>query len=219
MDILPVFPLNTVIFPGTPLALHIFEERYRAMVRDCLADTRPFIVSLIRNGDAASAQAAEPNRIACTAAITQMEPLADGRTNITVLGGTRVELLQLHFDKPYMTATARELPLHENIGDNLSGLDSKLRSIIVRYSKLLAQVMEVRISPADIPANTSEMAYLAAYIVQIPMIEKQQLLETRDASSLATRLLSTYRRELALFHSLRQPTYQAGAPEYAFSAN
>ena len=38
MVTLPVFPLNTVIFPGTPLALHIFEERYRAMVRDCLTD-------------------------------------------------------------------------------------------------------------------------------------------------------------------------------------
>ena len=40
MATLPVFPLNTVIFPGTPLALHIFEERYRAMVRDCLTDMR-----------------------------------------------------------------------------------------------------------------------------------------------------------------------------------
>lgn len=219
MDILPIFPLNTVIFPGTPLALHIFEERYRTMVRDCLNDMRPFIVSLIRNGHEASAESAEPNRIACTAAITQMEPLADGRINITVLGGTRVELLQLHFDKPYMTATVRELPLQENIGDNLSGLDGKLRSIIVRYSKLLAQVMEVRISPGDIPANTSEMAYLAAYIVQIPMTEKQQLLATQDAAGLATKLLSTYKRELALFDILRQPTYQAGAPEFAFSAN
>lgn len=219
MDILPVFPLNTVIFPGTPLALHIFEERYRAMVRDCLNDMRPFIVSLIRNGEEASASPAEPNRIACTATITQMEPLPDGRMNITVVGGSRVELLQLHFDKPYLTATARELPLHENIVDNLSDLDSKLRAVIVRYTKLLAQVMEIRISPDDIPANTSEMSYLAAYIVQIPMVEKQQLLATQDARSLATRLLATYKRELALFDCLRQPTYQAGAPEYAFSAN
>ena len=111
MDTLPVFPLNTVIFPGTPLALHIFEERYRAMVRDCLTDMRPCIVSLIRNGEKPSALQAEPNLIACTAAITQMEPLPDGRMNITVVGGARVELLQLHFDKLYITATARELPL------------------------------------------------------------------------------------------------------------
>jgi Lon protease-like protein len=219
MDKLPVFPLNTVIFPGTPLALHIFEERYRAMVRDCLTDMRPFIVSLIRNGEKSGASQAEPNRIACTAAITQMEPLPDGRMNITVVGSARVELLQLHFDKLYMTATARELPLKANGTDNPTSIDSKLRSIVVRYAKLLAQVMEIRISPQDIPSNTGEMAYLAAYIVQIPMIEKQQLLEIPDAHSLATRLLSTYKRELALFDSLRQPTYQAGAPEYAFSAN
>ena len=219
MDILPVFPLNTVIFPGTPLALHIFEERYRAMVRNCLSELGPFIVSLIRSGEEANSGPAEPNRIACTASIKQMEPLPDGRMNITVVGGKRVELIQLHFDQPYLTATARELPLQENTADNLESLDGKLRSSIMRYSKLLAQVMEVRISPADIPADTTEMAYLAAYIVQIPMIEKQQLLAAQDARSLATKLLSTYQRELALFDSLRTPNYQAAADPYAFSPN
>ena len=219
MDILPVFPLNTVIFPGTPLALHIFEERYRAMIRYCHKELQPFIVSLIRSGEEANSAPAEPNRIACTAAIKQIEPLPDGRMNITVVGGKRVELIQLHFDQPYLTATARELPLQETTGDNLSGLDGKLRSSIMRYSKLLAQVMEVQISPADIPADTSEMAYLAAYIVQIPMIEKQQLLAAQDNRSLTTKLLSTYQRELALFDSLRKPNYQAGPDQYAFSPN
>ena len=219
MDILPVFPLNTVIFPGTPLALHIFEERYRAMIRHCHKELQPFIVSLIRSGEEANSAPAEPNRIACTAAIKQIEPLPDGRMNITVVGGKRVELIQLHFDQPYLTATARELPLQENNGDNLSTLDGKLRSSIMRYSKLLAQVMEVQISPADIPADTSEMAYLAAYIVQIPMIEKQQLLAAQDNRSLTTKLLSTYQRELALFDSLRKPNYQAGPDQYAFSPN
>ena len=219
MDILPVFPLNTVIFPGTPLALHIFEERYRAMIRYCHKELQPFIVSLIRSGEEANSAPAEPNRIACTAAIKHIEPLPDGRMNITVVGGKRVELIQLHFDQPYLTATARELPLQENTGDNLSGLDGKLRSSIMRYSKLLAQVMEVQISPADIPADTSEMAYLAAYIVQIPMIEKQQLLAAQDNRSLTTKLLSTYQRELALFDSLRKPNYQAGPDQYAFSPN
>ena len=219
MDILPVFPLNTVIFPGTPLALHIFEERYRAMIRYCHKELQPFIVSLIRSGEEANSAPAEPNRIACTAAIKQIEPLPDGRMNITVVGGKRVELIQLHFDQPYLTATARELPLQETTGDNLSGLDGKLRSSIMRYSKLLAQVLEVQISPADIPADTSEMAYLAAYIVQIPMIEKQQLLAAQDNRSLTTKLLSTYQRELALFDSLRKPNYQAGPDQYAFSPN
>ena len=219
MDILPVFPLNTVIFPGTPLALHIFEERYRAMVRHCHKELRPFIVSLIRSGEEANSAPAEPNRIACTAAIKRIEPLPDGRMNITVVGGKRVELIQLHFDQPYLTATARELPLQDNNSKNLSTLDTKLRSVIMRYSKLLAQVMEVQISPADIPADTGEMAYLAAYMVQIPMIEKQQLLAAQDARSLATKLLSTYQRELALFDSLRTPNYQAAADPYAFSPN
>ena len=78
MDKLPVFPLNTVVFPGTPLKLHIFEERYRTMVHHCLSEMQPFVVSLIRSGEEANAVPAEPHRIACAVKITQMEPLQSG---------------------------------------------------------------------------------------------------------------------------------------------
>ena len=219
MDKLPVFPLNTVVFPGTPLKLHIFEERYRTMVHHCLSEMQPFVVSLISSGEEANAAPAEPNRIACTVKITQMEPLPDKRLNITVTGCNRVELMLLHFDQPFLTATVRDLPLPSSAADNLASVDRKLRALLLRYAKLLSQVMELRIEPDDIPANTDAMAFLAAYILQIPMLEKQQLLAASNLPSLVLQLLSTYQREVVLFDCLRQPTYHASADKYAFSAN
>ena len=55
---LPLFPLNVVLFPGMPLPLHIFEERYKAMVADCIRDNRPFGVVLVEGSadDGAPAQ-------------------------------------------------------------------------------------------------------------------------------------------------------------------
>ena len=60
MQEIPLFPLNTVLFPNAPLRLHIFEERYKRMVNDCLAEKQPFGVVLIRHGLEALGPLAEP---------------------------------------------------------------------------------------------------------------------------------------------------------------
>ena len=61
---LPLFPLNTVLFPGQVLPLHIFEERYRLMIRRCLAEDLPFGVVLIKRGRrGGESTATTPSRI------------------------------------------------------------------------------------------------------------------------------------------------------------
>jgi len=69
---LPLFPLNTVLYPGTPLYLHIFEPRYQRMINLCLNEHRPFGVVLIRHGQEALGPLAEPYRIGCTADIIRV---------------------------------------------------------------------------------------------------------------------------------------------------
>ncbi|HQF70729.1 MAG TPA: LON peptidase substrate-binding domain-containing protein, partial [Promineifilum sp.] len=66
---LPLFPLNLVLFPGMPLPLHIFEERYKEMVADCLRENRPFGVVLIAEGRAEGGAPARPHVVGCTAEI------------------------------------------------------------------------------------------------------------------------------------------------------
>ena len=111
MYTLPLFPLNTVLFPGLPLQLHIFEPRYRTMIRLCQTENQPFGVVLIHQGIEAYGPAAEPVQIGCTARIARLVPLEDGHMNLTALGEERFRILKLNHDTPYLVGEVESLPL------------------------------------------------------------------------------------------------------------
>ena len=102
---LPLFPLNTVLFPGMPINLHIFEPRYKLMIEQCIQNDEPFGVVLIHKGTEASGPLAEPHPIGCTAQITQVERLDDGRMNILAVGGERFQIRSLNLFEPYLVGT------------------------------------------------------------------------------------------------------------------
>ncbi|HSV86283.1 MAG TPA: LON peptidase substrate-binding domain-containing protein, partial [Levilinea sp.] len=108
---LPLFPLNTVLFPGVPIQLHIFEGRYKLLVRYCLEKNEPFGVALIRKGMEALAALAEPYPIGCTARIVEIEPLDSGNMNLTALGDERFEIKALDRSMPYLIAKVEAKPL------------------------------------------------------------------------------------------------------------
>src|SRR3954452_104647 len=82
---LPVFPLPVVLFPGTPLPLHIFEPRYRQMLADCLASDRRFGLTPVSG----ETESPGPGSIGCVAEVRLNQELPDGRSNIVVVGGSR----------------------------------------------------------------------------------------------------------------------------------
>src|SRR4029450_7854046 len=109
-----LFPLNTVLFPGMPLPLHVFEERYKLMVGRCLEEERPFGVVLIRTGQEGGGPAV-PHRVGTTAEIATAKHLDDGRMNLLVVGQERVRIRELVRQEPYLVgrgatvvASARE---------------------------------------------------------------------------------------------------------------
>ncbi|HET6626899.1 MAG TPA: LON peptidase substrate-binding domain-containing protein, partial [Nocardioidaceae bacterium] len=96
-DRLPMFPLNTVLFPGVTVPLHVFEDRYRALVHHLLTipdrTERVFGVVAIREGyEVGSHGAQSVHRIGCVAQMTTVAPHADGRFDIEVVGRQRMRL-------------------------------------------------------------------------------------------------------------------------------
>src|SRR3954453_6268795 len=88
---LPIFPLPLVLFPGVPLPLHIFEERYRQMIRDISVDRRVFGLSFMESDE--SADGIPPSgHVGCVAEVTEVQPLPDGRSNIMTVGVIRYRL-------------------------------------------------------------------------------------------------------------------------------
>src|SRR5437867_720934 len=95
---IPLFPLNTVLFPGMPLPLHIFEPRYREMIGVCSDEDRPFGVVLIREGMEVG-EAAKPFEVGTMAKIIGIDRLNDGRMNIVTVGTRRFRVMSYATDR------------------------------------------------------------------------------------------------------------------------
>ena len=146
---LPLFPLNTVLFPGMPLQLHIFEERYRMMMQRVLTTNQTFGVNLIRNGTEANGPLAEPYPIGCTARVVSVEPLDDGRMNMTVVGDERYRIVRLGSAQPYLTAFVESLPLHQHHTMEVVRGAHLLRPRVLRYLGMLAKAVQEDEPPAE----------------------------------------------------------------------
>lgn len=202
---LPLFPLNTVLFPGAPITLHVFEPRYKLMIEQCIQTGQPFGVVLIREGTEVFAPLADPYSIGTTAQIAHIERLDEGRMNIVAIGVERFEIQDLNRDhKPYLVGTVETLPLDRHDESRmLAHAGRRLRPWVERYIDVLSTVAENHdFDPAHLPDEPTALAYLAAALLQIPADQKQHLLAMNQASDLLTDIRTIYRREVALLNAI-----------------
>lgn len=194
---LPLFPLNTVLFPGMPLKLHIFEERYKLMIGRCYENGQPFGVALIKSGRE-TGRAAQPFAIGCTALITQFDRLPDGRMNILASGQERFHIRSLKRDQPYLVGIVESFPLTNDEKINLHEGSNILRRWMKRYLEMLAVASKAQFDLVELPEEPVKLAYLASFLLDIPITQKQALLDIEDAGELITNLRAIYRREVTL---------------------
>lgn len=196
---LPLFPLRTVLFPGAPLHLHIFEDRYKRMINTSLEKDQPFGVVLIRRGVEALGPLAEPFPIGTTARISQVQNLEGGRMNILAVGQERFRILSL--DKaslPYLVGSVESISLIIGDQDALLKEGQLLRQLVERYLHMIAESGSAPFGKEDIPVDPVALAYFAASFAQIPAIQKQQLLTIHDGLELLSEVHQLYRREVSL---------------------
>jgi uncharacterized protein len=108
---LRLFPLHTVLFPGMPLTLQVFEERYRYLVSECLASGEPFGVALIREGPEVGGEAV-PHDVGTTARVERVTPAGADRLMLQSRGVARFRVTRLHHDRAYLSADV-EYPVDE----------------------------------------------------------------------------------------------------------
>ncbi len=199
---LPLFPLNTVLFPGMPLPLHIFEERYKEMVADCIRENRPFGVVLIAEGTAERGPLAKPYAIGCTAEIAQVQPLEHGRMLVMTVGRERFRIVRLESDRPYLVGMVEPAPLLAEDEEALADSAEALEPLVVSYLNKLAQIGSMEMEPEQVPDDPLNLVYLAATLIQLPPEEKQAFLAADRATDLAAALVRAYRSELALMQTM-----------------
>jgi len=170
---LPLFPLNSVLFPALPLPLHIFEERYKLMIGTCVVTDKEFGVCLIKEGVEVGGPA-EPFEIGTIARIAEVERLPDGRMNLMTFGTTRFRLLEIQKREPYLVGRVELLPPTDEPLD-----DGLVADVADRLLSYLGTVRQVRRLPArdDLLADVDRLTFLVAATLNLPPAQRQELLE------------------------------------------
>jgi Lon protease-like protein len=187
-DLLPLFPLNTPLVPGLVLPLHIFEPRYRTLVRDLLdepdEEAREFGIIALRDG----ADIARDGRdafypIGVATILRQAEELPDGRFEIVTTGSRRFRLNDLDASAPLLRAGVAFL-------DDITGPEDGLLAARVsrqfhQYRAALSGQVQASVEDEDVPSDPTVLSYLVTAAMVVPMAERQELLA---ASTTAARL-------------------------------
>ncbi len=210
MQRLPLFPLNSVLFPGMPINLRIFEERYKLMIGECIEQREPFGVVLIRSGAEVDGLGADavPYAVGCTAHITQVQPLIAGQMNIVAVGRDRFQILKLETDLPYLVGQVEMLPFANETPTETHRAARRLRPWVEKYLTLLGSAENVEFDLNQLPQDSLLLAYLSASLIKVAMTEKQDLLATDSAMGLIQRVYSYYRKEVTLLTALMAETTQ-----------
>jgi len=175
-DRIPLFPLNVVLFPGEQLPLHIFETRYRRMVRECLDGKSPFGLLL-----------AMPNgvvHVGCTAEILEvLKSYEDGRMDIITVGRDPFQVLDIQTDDSLLRGDI------EYLVDRDSPSDRDLRRQLIEHYETCHTLLFSSL-PKDLESPLSiQLSFAIASWLPLDLQWKQQILELRSETERQERLL------------------------------
>ena len=204
-ELIPLFPLGAVLFPGALMPLHIFEPRYRLLVRRCIERQRPFGIVLIRSGSEVGA-GAEPYEVGTEAKIVAESPLPDGRSYIVTRGERRFVVESLIADaEPYLMGKVRFLD--EADGDQAVDRAGVAREALGAYLLAVVAVTEdargERALVNDLRnAPPCDLAYRIAGSLAVDAPQQQALLELDTASARLEEETRILNRETELLRDL-----------------
>lgn len=170
-----MFPLGTVLFPTVVLPLHVFEPRYRALTRDCLAGAGEFGVVLIERGQEVGGGEVRTD-VGCVARIAEAAELDDGRWVLGTVGTRRIRVREWLPDDPYPRAEVEDW--EDDPGGD--GLGARLAEVVGDLRRLLALAAELGrpVAPAtiDLSPDPAVASWQAAAVAPVGPVDHQRLL-------------------------------------------
>lgn len=178
---MPLFPLRTVLFPGMPLPLRIFEERYRVMVRELLETGSEFGVLLIREGDEVGG-GARPYEVGTLARIEESVETPDGRYMLDTRGTRRFRLRRMLAPRPYPFGDIEVLnDADEPLTIPLRHALETVRTTFPLYFRLALSLTDQWAQGLRLPESPHALVNFLGPWLQIEEESKQRLLELESA--------------------------------------
>lgn len=204
---MPLFPLRTVLFPGMPLPLRIFEDRYKVMIRELLASGGDFGVLLIREGEEVGGDA-HPFTYGTVARIVEWEEIQGGRYVIEARGTRRFKLLRLLPPQPYPYGEVQILDDSDDVPTpQLLHAMETVRTTFPLYFRFALTLTNQWAQSMKLPARAHDLVNFIVPWLQVEEETKQRLLEFETAqdqvahlAEVLDELLSTAREEVDEHH-------------------
>jgi Lon protease-like protein len=206
-DALPMFPLNVVLFPGVSVPLHVFEDRYRALVHHLLRVPDPtdrvFGSVAIREGYEVGDHGAQSlYRVGCRVRMTDVQSHPDGTFDLVAVGLDRIELERLDGSGPFPRGLVHERP---EAGPAVpAALVEKARAMFTAYRVALTEIRGDPY-PAELPRDPTYLSWTLSALAPLPLPDRQALLEAEDPAErliLVTDLLRSELRAMNVIPSL-----------------
>jgi Lon protease-like protein len=193
--LLPLFPLEVVLFPGTPLPLHIFEPRYKEMIAECLAEHRSFgVVRAVEQGLA---------EVGCTAEIvTVVKEYPDGRLDLVTEGRQRFEVVRVNQERSFLQAEVLMI-------DDEPGTPPKEDT--ARAVQLHSDLLAIAGAKQDLSAaDPSLLSFYLAGSLPLDLDFKQKLLALRSEPDRLSLLISYLETIIPNLHRAANARERAG---------
>ena len=186
---LPLFPLPLVLFPGMPMPLHIFEERYRKMLADIRAGNNLFGLSYF-DSNSSDKDVPPAGHIGCVAEVTETQALPDGRSNVLAVGVVRYQVeAYVERGDPYLVVRANYFEDDEEDEAALAAKSREVAAMFMRVANAIRVINDERGNLPDIrDTDPQKLSFLVAAAMEIEVETKQELLELRSTTERLSRL-------------------------------
>jgi Lon protease-like protein len=194
LEELPLFPLNTVLFPYASLRLHVFEQRYRDMIQACIQEDRGFGIVLIRTGSEVGDN--EPYLVGTTVRITSVHTYDDGRMDIQVQGERRFRIRGIDESQPYLVGLVE--PVSDYTIDDSPETEEMIRRAREEFEALVQRVFSRQDFDVQVvfPDEPIALSFTMANFLPMENLEKQRLLETTDTADRIASLMPILRNQM-----------------------
>jgi uncharacterized protein len=200
-DLLPLFPLNVVAFPGMSVPLHVFEDRYRALVRHLLTVPDPadrvFGIVTIREGyEVGNHEARSMYRTGCLMQLTEAEPYEDGRFDVVAVGRGRVRVVATETSEPFLRAEVQHLDDPHEPTPETAREAARALALFGDYRTAVSTLRGDDVMTGPLPRDPEMLSYVLASTCSLTLPERQQLLESPSTGERLGLLRRLMRREL-----------------------
>ncbi len=197
---LPLFPLNIVLFPGTVRPLHIFESRYRQMIKDCLYQGTSFGIVLVREDSEYLSE--EPYSVGTMAEIRNLNRLENGSYSLLAIGTQRFRILSQHRNKPYLSGLVEPFDDRPEPIRQLSMHVEQVRRLFVSYLNMLLDAPADGEVETNLPKTPEDLSHFIAYFLDIEDEQKQHYLELTSTQERLQDEITFLRREVPFMREM-----------------